>query len=439
MSIEILTLIMLGSMVVLLLIGLPLAFVTGIIAFGFALALYGPLALPLIATRIYGFVSVYALIAVPMFVLMASVLERSGIARDLFGAMHVLAGNLRGGLAIQTMAVAVLMAAMTGIIGGEIVLLGLVALPQMLRLNYDRKLAIGTVCAGGGLGTMIPPSIVLIFYGLTAQVSIGDLFYATIIPGLLLAGIYVAYILIRCYINPDLGPPAPAAERDLSFAEKMLMARDILLPVAVVVMVLGSIYGGIASVSEAAGMGVIGVVICTWIRKELKWQLIRESLHQTMMTCGVILWLVFGATALIGVYNLMGGIDFITNLMTGLPFPPFVILLIMMAILLVLGFFIDWIGIMMLTMPVFVPIVVEMGYDPIWFGILFCMNMQISYLSPPFGPAAFYLKGVAPPEISLQDIYNSLWPFMGLQSLALGIVMKFPQLALWLPSLAYGN
>ena len=439
MSIEILTLIVLGSMVVLLLIGLPLAFVTGIIAFGFALALYGPLALPLIATRIYGFVSVYALIAVPMFVLMASVLERSGIARDLFGAMHVLAGNLRGGLAIQTMAVAVLMAAMTGIIGGEIVLLGLVALPQMLRLNYDRKLAIGTVCAGGGLGTMIPPSIVLIFYGLTAQVSIGDLFYATIIPGLLLAGIYVAYILIRCYINPDLGPPAPAAERDLSFAEKMLMARDILLPVAVVVMVLGSIYGGIASVSEAAGMGVIGVVICTWIRKELKWQLMRESLHQTMMTCGVILWLVFGATALIGVYNLMGGIDFITNLMTGLPFPPFVILLIMMAILLVLGFFIDWIGIMMLTMPVFVPIVVEMGYDPIWFGILFCMNMQISYLSPPFGPAAFYLKGVAPPEISLQDIYNSLWPFMGLQILALGIVMKFPQLALWLPSLAYGN
>jgi tripartite ATP-independent transporter DctM subunit len=439
MSIEILTLIMLGSMVVLLVIGLPLAFVTGIIAFGFALFLYGPFALPLIASRIYGFVSVYALIAVPMFVFMASVLERSGIARDLFGAMHVLSGNLRGGLAIQTMVVAVLMAAMTGIIGGEIVLLGLVALPQMLRLNYDRKLAIGTVCAGGGLGTMIPPSIVLIFYGLTAQVSIGDLFLATVIPGLLLAGIYIAYILIRCYINPDLGPPAPTEDRNLSFAEKMVMVRDILLPVLVVFMVLGSIYGGIASVSEAAGMGVIGVILCTWIRKELKWQLIRESLHQTMMTCGVILWLVFGATALIGVYNLMGGIDFIKNLMTGLPFPPIIILLIMMAILLVLGFFIDWIGIMLLTMPVFVPIVVEMGYDPIWFGILFCMNMQISYLSPPFGPAAFYLKGVAPPEISLQDIYNSLWPFMALQILGLAIVMAFPQLALWLPSLAYPN
>ena len=438
-EIEILTLIMLGSMVVLLIIGLPLAFVTGIIAFGFALFLYGPLALPLIASRIYGFVSVYALIAVPMFVFMASVLERSGIARDLFGAMHVLAGNLRGGLAIQTMAVAVLMAAMTGIIGGEIVLLGLVALPQMLRLNYDRNLAIGTVCAGGGLGTMIPPSIVLIFYGLTAQVSIGDLFLATIIPGLLLAGIYIAYILIRCYINPDLGPPAPVEERRLSMTEKLLMVRNIVLPILVVVMVLGSIYGGIASVSEAAGMGVIGVILCTLIRKELNWQLIRESLQQTMLTCGMILWLVFGATALIGVYNLMGGIEFVKNLMTGLPFPPIVILLIMMAILLVLGFFIDWVGIMLLTMPVFVPIITDLGYDPIWFGILFCMNMQISYLSPPFGPAAFYLKGVAPPEISLQDIYNSLWPFMALQIFALAIVMMFPQLALWLPSLAYPN
>ena len=268
MSIEILTLIMLGSMVLLLVIGLPLAFVTGLIAFGFALALYGPMALPLIASRVYGFVSVYALIAVPMFVLMASVLERSGIARDLFGAMHVLAGNLKGGLAIQTMAVAVLMAAMTGIIGGEIVLLGLVALPQMLARNYDRNLAIGTVCAGGGLGTMIPPSIVLIFYGLTAEVSIGDLFLATIIPGLILAAIYIAYILIRCYINPELGPPAPPREHPLTTRDRLLMVRDILLPVMVVGMVLGTIYGGIASVSEAAGMGVVGVLICTWIRKE---------------------------------------------------------------------------------------------------------------------------------------------------------------------------
>ena len=215
------------------------------------------------------------------------------------------------------------------------------------------------------------------------------------------------------------------------------MLRDILLPIMVVFMVLGSIYGGIASVSEAAGMGVIGVLLAAAVRRELNWQLIRASLHQTMMTCGVILWLVFGATALIGVYNLMGGIDFVKNLISGLPFAPIFILLIMMGILLILGFFIDWIGIMLLTMPIFVPIVSEMGYSPIWFGILFCMNMQVSYLSPPFGPAAFYLKGVAPPEISLQDIYNSLWPFMGLQIIGITIVMTFPELALWLPRVVY--
>ncbi len=439
MSIEILTLIMLGAMILLMVMGLPLAFVTGIIAFVFALTLFGPMAMTLIASRIYSFVSVYALVAVPMFVLMASILERSGVAADLFKAMHVFAGGLRGGLAVQTMAVAVLMAAMTGIIGGEIVLLGLVALPQMLRLNYDRKLAIGTICAGGSLGTMIPPSIVLIFFGLTAGVSIGDLFMATIIPGLLLASLYVAYILIRCYINPDLGPPAPADERDMPLSEKLKLVRDVMLPLMVAGTVLGSIYGGIASVSETAGMGVVGVIITAWIRKELTWEMMRGALHQTMMTCGVILWLTFGANALIGVYNLMGGIEFVKGLITGLPFAPMVIILIMMAILILLGFFIDWIGIMLLTMPIFVPIIIGFGYSPIWFGILFCMNMQISYLSPPFGPAAFYLKGVAPPEISLQDIYTSLWPFMILQVIGLGFVMYFPILALWLPALVYGN
>jgi len=439
MSIEILTLIMLAAMMGLMVIGLPLVFVTGVVSLAFALALYGPMSLTLISSRVYSFVSVYALVAVPMFVLMASILERSGVAKDLFKAMHIFAGGLKGGLAIQTMAVAVLMAAMTGIIGGESVLLGLVALPQMLALKYDRKLAIGTICAGGSLGTMIPPSIVLIFFGLTASVSIGELFMATIIPGLLLAGLYVLYILIRCHINPELGPPAPIEERDLPLREKLILFRDVAMPLSVAVMVLGSIYGGIASVSESAGMGVIGVLISAKIRKELSWEMLRGALIQTTMTCAVILWLTFGANALIGVYNLMGGIDFVRELISGLPFPPMVIIILMMLILVVLGFFIDWIGIMLLTMPIFVPIIIAMGYSPIWFGILFCMNMQISYLSPPFGPAAFYLKGVAPPEISLQDIYASLWPFMILQIIGIGLVMYFPQLALWLPDYVYNS
>lgn len=439
MSIELITVLMVGSIGVLLMMGLPLAFVTGAVAMAFALANFGMPGLFLIESRIFSFVREFILVAVPMFILMASVLERSGIARDLFRAMHLLAGGLRGGLAIQTMIVAVLMAAMTGIIGGEIILLGLVALPQMLRLKYDRSLAIGTICAGGSLGTMIPPSIVLIVYGLTANVSIGDLFLATVFPGLLLAGLYLGYILVRCLINPELGPPASLEERSMPLREKLALLKGIVLPLLVAAWVLGSIYAGIAAVSEAAGMGVVGAIASAAVRRELNWTMIRESLHQTMAICGMLLWLTFGANGLIGVYNLMGGTRFIQNLMTGLPLEPLGIVVVMMAVLIVLGMFMDWIGVLLLTMPIFVPVVVALGFDPIWFGVIFCMNMQISYMTPPFGPAAFYLKGVAPPEISLHDIFNSLWPFIGLQAVGLAIVVLFPQIALWLPAVVFGT
>ncbi len=434
MSIELITVVMVGGIAVLLMAGLPLAFVTGFVAMAFALDNFGLAGLFLIESRITSLVREFVLVAVPMFILMASVLERSGVARDLYRAMHILAGGLRGGLAIQTMVVAVLMAAMSGIIGGEIILLGLVALPQMLRLKYDRSLAIGTICAGGSLGTMIPPSIVLIIYGLTANVDIGQLFVATIVPGLLLAGIYIGYIAIRCRINPELGPPAPLEERNLPTAEKLRLIGGLVLPLGVAAAVLGSIYLGIASISEAAGMGAVGAIASAAVRRELSWSMLRDALHQTMNTCGMLLWITFGATALIGVYNLLGGDTFVKNLVTGLPLAPIGVILVMMAVLMVLGLFMDWIGICLLTMPIFVPIVITLGYSPIWFGILFCMNMQVSYLTPPFGPAAFYLKGVAPPEIKLGDIYRALWPFIGLQLIGLTIVLLYPEVALWLPS-----
>jgi tripartite ATP-independent transporter DctM subunit len=435
MSVELITILMFGGMIALLLTGLPLAFVTGLIAVVFGVSLFGPNALLLISSRIYSFMGEYVLVSVPMFILMASIMERSGVARDLFKAMHVWAGGLKGGLAVQTTIAATIMAAMTGIIGGEIVLLGLVALPQMLKRGYDRKLAIGTICAGGSLGTMIPPSIVLVIYGLTVNVSIGDLFAANVIPGLMMAGLYIAYILIRCHLNPALGPAAPPEERDISLADKLAAMKGLFLPMVVAASVLGTIYTGIASVTEAAGMGVVGTVFAAWVRGELSWRLIHDSLIQTYNACGLLLWVSFGATAMIGVYNLAGGPAFVRNLMVGLPVSPIVVVLIMMAILIVLGCLMDWIGICLLTMPIFVPIIKALGYDPIWFGVLFCMNMQISYLSPPFGPAAFYLKGVAPPDISLNEIFSALWPFMGLQVISLTIVIMFPQLALWLPAL----
>jgi len=429
------TLLILAVMIGLMLTGMPLAWVLLTIACGCTVLWMGPAGLPLVGSRVFGFVQEYVFVAVPLFVLMACIMERSGVAKDLYNAMYIFSGNLPGGVAMQTVVVAMIMAAMTGIIGGEIVLLGLIALPQMLRLGYDKKLAIGTICAGGSLGTMIPPSVVLIVYGLTASVSIGDLFKAAFVPGVMMGCLYIGYILIRCRLDPSLGPPAPAEERNIPMAQKLAMLKGLVLPLLIIFWVLGSIYFGIAAVTEAAGVGVVGAIVSAAIRGELNWKMMRESLVQTMETVGILIWLTFGAFAFIGIYNIMGGTNFVRQMITGLPVAPIVIILIMMAILLVLGCLIDWIGICLLTMPIFVPIIKDLGYDPVWFGILFCMNMQVSYLSPPFGPACFYLKGVAPPDITLQQIFSSVWPFMGLQITALLIVLFFPEVALFLPRL----
>ncbi len=419
------TLLMFGLILALLLTGMPLAFVTLLVALVFALGWFGPMAVPLITSRVYSFVNSFVFVSVPMFVLMAAILDRSGIAKDLFDAMKVLAGRLRGGVAIQTIFVAVILAAMSGIIGGEVVLLGLIALPQMLRLGYDRKLAIGVVCAGGSLGTMVPPSIVLIIYGLTANVSVGDLFTAAFFPGLMLAAFYVSYVLIRTHLNPSLAPLEPKEDvRPIS--ESLGLLKGLILPLLVVVFVLGSIYGGIASVTEASAVGVLGVILSTIVRGEFSYELIKSSAIRTLQTCGMIVWIGVGASALVGVFNLMGGIQFVSGLITGISDNPTVVLLFMMLILFVLGMFLDWVGIALLTMPIFVPIIVSLGFDPVWFGVLFCMNMQVSFLSPPFGPAAFYLKSVAPPDISLGEIFKSMLPFIALQILAVAVLIIFP-------------
>jgi len=418
------TLVMFLMLFGLLLTGMPLAFVTLLVALIFALGWFGPMAVPLITSRVFSFVSSFIFVSVPMFVLMAAILDRSGIARDLFDAMKLISNRIRGGVAIQTIFVAVILAAMSGIIGGEIVLLGLLALPQMLRLGYDRSLSIGVVCAGGALGTMIPPSIVLIVYGLAANVSIGALFTASFLPGVMLASFYVAYILFRAYFTTGAVPdPDPEI---IPLSQKISLLKGLILPLLVVTFVLGSIYGGIASVTEASAIGVGGVLLATVVRGEFTFELLRGAAMQTLATVGMIVWIGIGASAIVGVFNLMGGIDFVSSLIIGISDEPLYVLLFMMLILFVLGMFLDWVGIALLTLPIFVPIIVELGYDPIWFGVLFCMNMQVSFLSPPFGPAAFYLKSVAPPEISLGDIFKALLPFIALQILALAVLIMFP-------------
>jgi len=429
LGIETGTLVLFAMLLGLLVTGIPLAFVTLLVTLFFALGWFGPNVVPLITSRVYSFVSSFVFVSVPMFVLMAAILDRSGIARDLFEAMRLIGGRIRGGVAVQTIFVAVILAAMSGIIGGEVVLLGLIALPQMLAQGYDRKLAIGVVCAGGSLGTMVPPSIVLIIYGLTANVSIGDLFTAAFVPGFMLALLYVGYVLVRAWLTPNDVPPAHTAA--VPAAEKLRLLKGLFLPILVVIMVLGSIYGGIASVTEASAVGVAGVLLSTVLRGEFTWGLLRGAAMQTLQTVGMIVWIGIGASALVGVFNLMGGINFVSELITGISDNPTIIILFMMAILFVLGMFLDWVGIALLTMPIFVPIIVSLGYDPVWFGVLFAMNMQVSFLSPPFGPAAFYLKSVTPPDISLGEIFRALLPFIGLQILAVALLILFPAIAIY--------
>jgi len=429
MSITMATLLILLLLVGLLPTRLPLAFLTGLIALGFAWFNFGIPGITLLTSRTYSFLTQYVFIAVPMFVFMAAILDRSGIARDLFRAMRMLSGRLRGGVAVQTLLVSLVLASMSGIIGGEIVLLGILALPQMLNMGYDKKLAIGTVLAGGSLGTMMPPSIVLIVYGMTSNVPISDLFIGSVTPTLLLVAMYAAYILYRSNFTVGAAP-VPLAD-EISKEEQWGIVRSILFPLMVAASVLGSIYAGVASVTESACVGVAGMLIATWTRSELSVELLKGALQQTLSTCGMIIWIGVGATLLIGVYNLMGGVHFVKSLILSLDVTPVFIIIFMMLILIVLGMFLDWVGITLLTMPIFVPIIVSLGYDPVWFGVLFCLNMQISYLSPPFGPAIFYLKSVSPPGVTLGDMFSSVWPFICLQILALALLITFPQIVLW--------
>lgn len=432
------------ALLLLMLSGMPLGVATLSVSIITALLFFGPRGLFLVSSNAFGLLNSYPLVAVPLFVFMASILERAGIARDLFDAMSTFAGNLRGGVAVQTTVVAVILAAMTGVLGGEIVMLGLVALPQMLRLGYDRKLAIGTICAGGALATLIPPSIIIIVYGLAAQVSIGDLFLAGILPGLLLAGLYILYILVICWFKPSL---APLQSEMLVDQERREFDRHqvwaLILSGLLIVVVMGSIYAGIASVTEASGVGVVGAMVIAVVRQKFNWTNIRASLIQTMETVGTIIWLVLGAVSLVGIYNVIGGNTFLQQFFSGMGIAPILIVLLMVTVLLVLGTFMEWIAIVFITVPIFAPVVVEMagalGMDPrwvaIWFGVIFVMTVQVSFLSPPFGPACFWLKSVAPKDVSLQEIFVAVLPFVGMQIIGIGLVMSFPDIALILPKL----
>lgn len=434
MSVATLSLLFVGLFAVTLLAGLPLAFSTGAVAVFFAYYLFGEPGLTLIVSRVFTLMGNYVLVSVPLFIFMACILERAGIAEQIFRAVHVWGGRMRGGLAVAVVISCALMAAMVGVIGAEIVTMGVVALPAMLGRGYRKDLALGCICAGGGLATLIPPSVVFILYGLTAGVSVGQLYMAGIVPGLMLSGMYIAYILLRCRVQPSLAPLPSAEELSMPIGEKLALLKELILPGLVAFSVLGSLYLGIATPTEAAGVGVVGAMVAALINRRLTWKSLKRAIADTTRVTAMLYWLFFGSSALIGVYTLAGGTKLIHEVMTSMPISPLGVVILIQLIWIVLGCFLDWIGILLLTTPIFVPIVSSLGFDLVWLGALFCINMQISYISPPFGPAAFYLKGVAPADITLNQIFNSVWPYLALQLIALGLVIAFPQIALWLPS-----
>jgi tripartite ATP-independent transporter DctM subunit len=435
MGIEYITIAIVVSLFCLMAIGVPLGASTLLISVTTAYLAFGENGFILVSSAVGKVMYKHALMAVPFFVFMANVMERSGVAKELFNSMAILGGQLRGGVAVQTVAVSIILAAMSGVVGGEVVLLGVIALPQLFRLKYDRKLAIGVLTSSGALATLIPPSIVLIVYGAEANVSIKDLFTAGILPGILLASLYIIYVLIRVRLNPSLGPVYDAPEAKLPFIQRVGHLKGLILPFILIFGVLGSIYAGIATVTESAAIGAVGSLIVAAARRELTFTGVREALWATMLTAGALIWLIVGAVSLVGIYNILGGTRFLGGLLTAIELPPIGIIIIMMLIIFCLGTFLEWIAIVFITVPVFTPVVAQLGYDPVWFGILFAMNIQIYMLSPPFGPACFYLKSVAPKDVTLQEIFISILPFIGLQIIGLALVMTFPQIALFLVGL----
>jgi tripartite ATP-independent transporter DctM subunit len=435
MSIELISILIVLGMIALMVLGLPLAWSIGAVAVVLTLAKFDPQVMVMLVSRVFDMSLNYTLMAVPLFVLMAAILQRAGVAEQLFQAVHVWAGGLRGGLAIGTIIANAIMASIVGIIGAEIVTFGLIALPAMLARKYDDKLTLGSIAAGGGLATLIPPSVVFIVYGMTAGCSVGELFLAGIVPGLILGAMFIFYVVWRCWRFPESAPLASREERNIPLRKKLLALKELIGPLALATVVLGSMYTGIATPSEAAGVGVLGALLAAAANRRLNWVDLRESLYETVKISCMLAWLFFAAQTIIGGYTLAGGTTFVQNALTAMDLGPWGTIIFMQVIWVFLGCFLDWVGILFLTVPLFLPIVLKMGFDNVWFGVVFCMNMHISYLSPPFGPSVFYLKSVAPSHFTTTQIYRAVMPYMWWTFVATAVVTAWPNLSLWLPKL----
>lgn len=426
------------SLVVFMLSGAGLAFVLGAIAFISTILLWGPSALIVAVLNTFETMTSESLMAIPLYVLMASILQKSAIIDALYDAMETWFARVNGGLAVGTIAICTILAAMTGVVGAAVAAMGILALPSMLKRGYYPPLALGAICAGGTLGILIPPSVVTIVYAITAQISIGKMFAAGIVPGLILAGSYIVYILVRTWLNPALAPK-PDDIAEVPLREKLAKTKALILPAFVVVGVLGSIYAGIATPTEAAAVGVLGAAASSLVTRKFSLSMLSESATDTLRVTAMILWITIGARAFISTFVATGGADSLLSFVETLEASRWLILGAMVLILIFLGLFLDEIGIILLCVPVFLPIVAALDFDPLWFGVLFMITAQMAYITPPFGYTLFYLKGVLPEGIGIGQVYRGVIPFFLIQVAVLILFALFPGLVTWLPEALTAN
>lgn len=431
------TVIVFGLAILLVALGLPIAFALGSAALVSALLLWGPGSLAVAYTALIGNALEFVLVAIPLFIFMGVALERAGVAEALYATIYQWTAGLRGGLAAGTIVISTLMAAMTGISGAACVSMGIIALPSMLHRGYDKKLAMGSIMGGAALGTLIPPSVNMVVLALFANVSVGRLFAGGIFPGLVISSLFIVYILIRSALRPGEAP-ALAKEERVGWGKRVIGLRGVILPIIIIVSVLGTIFAGIATPTEAAGIGAIGTLLCAVINRTFNWKFVRESANRTLRISAMCMWLIFGAAAFAAVYTAVGGPELVKQLLVTMQVNRWVVFALMQLSFLFFGCFIDPLGIIMITMPIYLPLLKFLQFEKVWYLIVFCVNMEMAYLTPPFGWNLFYMKGVAPEGITMMDVYRAVIPFVLIQALGLVLVIVFPAIATWFPTIIFG-
>ncbi len=427
-------------------LGHPLAITLAAVATLFGLIDNGgnvPALLDLFVNNSWGLFQNYTLVAVPLFIFMAQILDRSKVSEALFDALYIVLGGLRGGLGMAVIVVSTVFAATTGIVGASVVAMGLMAGPALLRRGYDKSLSAGIICSSGTLGILIPPSIMLVVYGgLTGmkETSVGNLFAGAILPGLLLSGMYLLYVGVRCFLNPELGPPIPQEERTATLGQKVSMTlKSFVPPFGLILTVMGTILAGVATPTEAAALGCVGACILAVVGRKFNWEVISQASIATLRTTSMIMLLFVGGKLFSVVFLSMGGGDAVADLLLGMDVHEYVVLAIMMAVVFIMGMFIDWAAILLVVVPIFTPIALDLDFNPLWFAMLICVNLQTSFLTPPFGYSLFYFKGVAPPEYTMGHIYKGILPFVAIQIIGLSVMMFFPEIITYLPSIFFGG